>query len=163
MAHGNVSVRVRVGFGAVPGEMMFVAVVLLVGMRVGVRERFVMVQVPMVLGEMQGDTRRDQDRGEPEERIGNFTEQRKRRRSTDEGRGCKIGTRSRRAEEAKGDDEQGEAHPVSQKADCRCGQHGIHRRPRRAERGRRTEIDRARRQPLDSCYLDRIASRNLAR
>ena len=134
VAHGSVSVRVRVGFGAVPGEMVLVAVVLVVRMRVLMRERFVMVQVPMVLGEMQGDARRDQDRGEPEERIRNLTEQRKRRRGTDKRRSCKIGTRSRCAEQAKGDDEQGEAHPVSQKADCRRGQHGIHRRPRRAER-----------------------------
>jgi hypothetical protein len=59
MTRGNVSVRVRVGFGAVPGEIVVMVVMLVMRVRVIVRERVMTMQVPMVLGEMQDDAGRD--------------------------------------------------------------------------------------------------------
>src|SRR4029077_9319096 len=136
MTHGNVGVRVRVGFGAVPGEIVVVAGMLVMRVRGVVRERVMTMQVPMALGEMQGHAGRDQCRGEPEKRIRDLAEQNKRRRRTDEGRGREVGTGSRRAEEPKRHDEQGKTYSVAEKADDRRGQCGLQRRPSPAERDR---------------------------
>src|SRR5882672_3663323 len=95
VAGGNVGVRVGVRLGAIPGEIVLVAMMLVVRMGMRVRQRFVMVQVPMALGEMQGDAGRDQRRREPEKRVRNLAEQCERHARTDKRRGCKIGTGSR--------------------------------------------------------------------
>src|SRR5882672_9372713 len=99
VGHGNVVVRVRVGLAAVPGEVVLVAVVLVVGVRMLVCERLVAVRVAMALEDMQRDTARDERRGDPESRIRRLVEQGKRRGRADERRGREIGAGSRRTEQ----------------------------------------------------------------
>src|SRR5882672_10718974 len=73
--HGDVAVRVGMRLGAVPGEIVLVAMVLVVCVRVLVLQDLVPVRVPVALGEVQRDAGGDQRRSGPEERIGRLAEQ----------------------------------------------------------------------------------------
>ena len=78
---------VRVRLGAVPREIVFMAVMLVMSVGVCVRQRLVPVHVPVALGEMQRHACRHQDRRHPERCVRRLAEQRKRRRDTDKGCG----------------------------------------------------------------------------
>jgi len=83
-------VSVRVRLGAVPREIVLVAVMLVMSMGVCVRQRLVPVQVPVTLGEMQRNAGRHQDRCYPEGRVRRLAKQRKGRGCPDKRSGRKI-------------------------------------------------------------------------
>ena len=87
MAERLMLVSVRVRFGAVPVEVVPVAMMLVVKMGVNMGERFVPVQVLVVFGEVQGNASRHQNRGSPEPGVRRLAEQRKRQRRADKRRG----------------------------------------------------------------------------
>ena len=80
-------VTVRVRLGAIPRKIVLMAMMLVMGMGVSVRQRLVPVQVPVAFGEMQRNADRHQDRCDPEKRIRRLAEQSKRRSCTDKRRG----------------------------------------------------------------------------
>src|SRR5438552_8252994 len=91
-------VSVRVRLGAVPREIVLVAVMLVMSMGVRVRQRLVPVQVPVTLGEMQRDAYRHQYRRNPERSVRRLAKQCKGRGCPDKRGGRKISTGPRSAE-----------------------------------------------------------------
>ena len=87
VAEGIMFVTVRVRLGAIPRKIVLMAMMLVMGMGVSVRQRLVPVQVPVAFGEMQRNADRHQGRCDPEKRIRRLAEQRKRRGCTDKRRG----------------------------------------------------------------------------
>ena len=79
-------VTVRVRLGAIPRKIVLMAMMLVMGMGVSVRQRLVPVQVPVAFGEMQSHAGHHQDRCDPEKRIRRLAKQRKRRASSDKRR-----------------------------------------------------------------------------
>jgi len=80
-------VSVRVRLGAVPGKIVLMEMMLVVGVWVNMRQRLVPVQVPVAFREMQCHAGRHQDRRDPEQRVRGLAKKRKRRGSTDKRRG----------------------------------------------------------------------------
>src|SRR5438046_8988724 len=78
VAEGIMFVTVRVRLGAVPRKIVFMAMVLVMGVGVCMRQRLVPVSVPVAFGEMQRNADRHQDRCDPEERLRRLAKQRKR-------------------------------------------------------------------------------------
>src|SRR6185295_903277 len=92
VAEGIMLVSVRMRLGAVPRKIVLMAMMLVMIVRVNMRQRFVAVQVPVAFGEMQRHAGRHQDRCEPEKRVQRLAKQRKRRGGADKGRGREIGS-----------------------------------------------------------------------
>lgn len=62
-----VVVQVVVGFSAIPFEVVFMLVMLVMGMSMAVHQRFMLMLVCMVLGQVYPDTQRHQRGGDPEQ------------------------------------------------------------------------------------------------
>ena len=70
----RVPVRVNVGLGPIPGEIVFVPVVLVVRVAVRVFQRIVQMLVGMAFADMQPDARRRQRQAQPEQCAGDFAQ-----------------------------------------------------------------------------------------
>ena len=80
-----VGVKMGVRLTAVPSELVLMAVMIIVDVRVRMRHGIVIVRVLMVLGEMQPNPCGHASERRPESRTGMFTKEPQRQRSTDEG------------------------------------------------------------------------------
>src|SRR5690348_1309592 len=85
VAQGSVIVRMRVRLGSVPGEIVLVAVMLVVLVSMQMGQGMVLVRVPVTLREMQRYTGGHQNRREPEQRIRPLAEQSERHCRSDKG------------------------------------------------------------------------------
>src|ERR1700704_1947584 len=110
-------VSVRVRLGAVPREIVLVAVMLVMSMGVCVRQRLVPVRVPVALGEMQRNADRHQDRCYPEGRVRRLAKQCKRRGCPDKRSGRKISAGPRGAEVPQRHHEKSKADSIAEQAD----------------------------------------------
>src|SRR5882762_5203188 len=147
---GIVLVSVRVRLGTVPSKIVLMAMMLVVRVGVNVRQRLVLVQVPVALGEMQRHAGRHQDRRDPERRVRRLAEQRERRRGTDKGRGRKISCGSRGAELPQCHYEKSKAYAIAEQPDQGGRGGGLRCRQPRPKGRRHAKVDGSSRQTFDA-------------
>lgn len=128
-------VRMGVQLHAIPREIMGVLVVRVMSVRVGVQQFCVLMVVRMMLGQVQPNPCCHQDTSQPENRAGWFAEKCDGDGGADKRRSRKIGPCAGRTQAPQGQNEQHQAHTVSQKANqhggghhCRRGQRGTQRK-----------------------------------
>lgn len=156
-----VVVRVRVA-GRVKLAVR-VLMVLIVHMWVRVRHRFVNVLMFVAFCQMQPHPHGHERARDGELHGDRFAEHNNRDSTSQKWCGGKVCAGARGPKMTQGNDEQGEAHAVSEKADdARQGDSGDFRE-RRANRKAKQEIERAGDKPFQFDDLQRIGKRDLAR
>src|SRR5439155_23590064 len=163
VAEGIMLVTVRVRLGAVPRKIVFMAMMLVMGVGVCMRQRLVPVQVPVAFGEMQRNADRHQDRRYPEKRVGRLAKQRKRRGRPDKRGGRKISAGPSSAELPQRHHEKSKAHSIAEQADQSSSGGDLKWRKGGSKTPRHAKVHRSGRQPFDARDLDRVPGGNLAR
>lgn len=135
MHHRLVPMRMHMRFAPVPGEVVLVAVVLVVRVRMRVLDRLMHVLVLVALAHVQPHARRHQGRRGPERGTRPLAEGERERRA-EEGRDRKVCPGARGAQMAQRDYEKRKAHALAEKSNRGCGGDRGRRRQASAQRDR---------------------------